>query len=279
MGDSTLPWGLWLMVIQAVVIAIVLVVSFVQVRWRFGGALARGARYFYAGMALFALGHVSAFLLSLYAPQVPAGALFALHHGGALVAVTCITIGFGRTRSLLRRGPTYGALAYLTWTLPIIAGILVVLSLLVGGLPVPGAPDAGMMGGVADMGMGMGGTDAMRELSSGVTLAHVTLDCAVLCVGMTALALGSALQVSGAIGRALRLSLMSLAALVVIYPMTTITAAFRPELAAWLEMGLCFTVTCAFATFAGGIAALRTAGLALQSPAVPLPAHVRMRAL
>jgi hypothetical protein len=276
-ADTAVPWGLWLMVIQAGVVGVALVVGLSRTHWRMGGALARGARLLTAGMILFAAGHITAFLLSLFAPSLSSGVIFIVHHGAALSALVCIAVGFGQARDQLAPNARGGLIAYATWTLPVIALVFVLMAVLGLGLPVPGAPQEGMLGGPTDMGsMGMGNLDAMRELSNGVSLAHVALDAAVACMGLLALALGSSLHVGGMIGRALRRSLVSITALVVVYPITTLLAAFQPGSAAWLEMGLCFTVTSAFAVFVGSISAIKATGPALDG-AARIPSAVGMR--
>ncbi len=266
-GDAAVPWGLWLMVLQASVMGVALVVGLSRSNWRMGGALARGAHFLTAGLILFAVGHITAFLLSLFVPSLASGVIFVIHHGAALAGLVYIAIGFGLARDQLAPNARGGVIAYTVWTLPLIALVFVLMALLGLGLPVPGAPESAMMGGVTDMGsMGMGNVDAMRELSNGVSLANVALDAAVACMGLLALLLGSSLHVGGIIGRALRRSIVSITALVIVYPITTILAAFQPANAAWLEMGLCFTVTCAFAVFVGSISAIKATGPNVAQP-------------
>lgn len=268
-----LPLGLYLMVAQAGVIALALFAGLASSRWRVGGALADGALWLYLGMACFAVGHVSAFTLSLVAPSVPSSTIYLLHHGGALLALSFISFGFLRVRHALAGGGSRLDLAtFLSATLPFLAVAFLVLAAAAHALPVPGAPmmDAGGMGGAASMDMGllnMGGTDAMRELNHGVTLGHVGVDGAVFCMGLVAMSVGSSLNLGGALGRAVNIALIGVTALAVAYPATTLAAAFQPQLAAYLEMGLCFTVTCAFVLLVICISTAR--GLAMSvRPAV-----------
>ena len=99
-GDEAVPWGLWLMVLQAGVMGVALAVGLSRSHWRMGGALARGARLLTGGMILFAVGHITAFLLSLFVPGLAPGVIFVIHHGAALAALVCIAIGFGFLRDI-----------------------------------------------------------------------------------------------------------------------------------------------------------------------------------
>ncbi|HEY7833127.1 MAG TPA: hypothetical protein VIG30_06125 [Ktedonobacterales bacterium] len=260
-----LPLGLYLIYAQAGVITITLIACLVSSRWRIGGALAAGAVWFYLGMASFAVGHVTAFTLSLVAPGIPSSTLYLIHHTGALLALSLVSFGFWRVRQAVSNGSRLDLATFAGATLPFLAVAFVVLAAAGRGLPVPGGPMV-MGGGMSSMDTGllnMGGTDAMRELSQGVTLGNVGVDGAVLCMGLLAVALGSSLRFGGVLGRAVNIALVGVTALAVAYPATTLAAAFQPQLEAYLEMGLCFTVTCGFVLMVACISAAR--GLALPS--------------
>ncbi|HEV7129030.1 MAG TPA: hypothetical protein VGN32_16480, partial [Ktedonobacterales bacterium] len=119
-------------------IAIALVAGVASISWRVGGALASGAAWLYSGMACFAVGHESAFWLSLIAPGVPSWAIYLLHHGGALLALSLISIGFLRIRHALSGGTRFDFATFAGAMLPFLAVACVVLAAAARALPVPG---------------------------------------------------------------------------------------------------------------------------------------------
>jgi hypothetical protein len=251
------------MVVQAGIIALALLAGIGSTRWRVGGALGEGAALLYAGMACFAIGHVAAFVISWAVPTFPSWELFLMHHGGALIALALISASFWRVRWALGQTSGNYPTTFLVATLPFIAICFLGLAAVGHMLPVPGAPSAPMgggMGGMGGMNAVMGGTDAMRELENGVTLGNVGVDGAIFCAGLLAVGLGSGIDLGGALGRSLRISLIGITALALVYPGTTLATAFQPSLTAWLEMALCFTVSCAFVIFVASISAARVLG-------------------
>lgn len=261
MGSGTsIPSGLWQMVGQAGVIALALLAGIASTRWRVGGALGEGAALLYAGMACFAVGHVAAFVTSWEVPTFPSWELFLMNHGGAFVALTLISASVWRVRQAIGKSARTDFITFLVATLPFIAICFLGLAAVGHALPVPGAPPAPMGASMGGMNAMMGGTDAMRELENGVTLGNVGVDGAILCVGLLTVGLGPSIDLGGALGRSLRISLMGVTALALVYPGTTLATAFQPALTPWLEMALCFTVSCAFVIFVASISAARILG-------------------
>lgn len=278
MGNGTaIPWGLWLMVAQAGIIALALLAGIGSTRWRVGGALGEGAALLYAGMACFAVGHVAAFVTSWAVPTFPSRELFLMHHGGALVALSLISASFWRVRRALGQRSGGDFTTFLLATLPFLALCFLGLAAVGHALAVPGAPAAPMGDGMGGMNAVMGGTDAMRELEAGVTLGNVGVDGAILCAGLLAVGLGSSIDLGGALGRSLRISLVGITALALVYPGTTLATAFQPALTAWLEMALCFTVSCAFVIFVASISAARVLRTTRPVSASAAPAYAPPR--